>query len=350
MKQTKHIIIAALALTTLASCKDNNDKPTPSVPVSIEVVAQGTTTDPLSYSGTIEESTGSALSFGSAGTIANMSAREGMMVSAGQVLATLDGKTQHNMLLSAQAASRISSETLAQAQDAYERMGALHDEGSLPEIQWIDVVTKLNQAKATLEAAQAQVAIAEKGVADTHLIAPFSGYVSSKMADVGQQVAPGIPILRLVNIEQVKAKISVPEAEVTTLHIGQPMTITVATLPTSLFEGHISEIAISADPISRSYNVWITLPNSSHKLLPGMLCEVAKNISTAENITCAAQDILLDDTNQRYVWIVKNGKATRRHITTGANSGERVIITQGLTVGDSIITLGHQKVWEGMTL
>ncbi len=346
---TKKGFLFAMALCLICSCSKNKDKGDEAVLVKTEVVGRASSAEGTSYSGTIEEMTGTALSFGSAGTIATMNVKEGMTVGAGQVLATLDGKTQKNMLLSAESANDMSKESVAQAEDAYARMKMLHDAGSISDMQWVDVETKLNQAKATLKATESQVSIAEKGVADTRLTAPFSGFVSSKMADVGQQVAPGVPVVRIVNISQVKAKFSVPEAEVSSLHVGDPMTVSVATMPDKLFEGQICEKSISADAISRSYDVWVLLPNGDHKLLPGMLCEVAKpDFEKSETIAINAQYVLIDETNQRFVWIVKDGKATKRNISTGENIGQKVTVLSGLSLGDSLITDGNQKVAEGI--
>ncbi len=318
------------------------------VMVNISQVGQSANDEGTFYSGSIEALTNSSLSFGSMGTIASISVKEGMMVGKRQVLATLDGKTQQNMLLTARSAEDLSQETLSQAEDAYARMKMLHDAGSISEMQWVDVETKLAQAQSSVRAAQAQVAIAEKGVADTRLLAPFAGYVSQKMADVGQQVGPGVPIVSIVNIDQVKAKISVPEGEISNIHVGEAMTIVVSSLPTTLFEGSVCEKSVAADPLSRSYDVWILLGNSGHKLLPGMLCEVKRESEEAsEEVMIEARRVLIDEKNERYVWLMKGGKATRQNVETGENVGKYVAIRAGLSVGDSLITDGMQKVYEG---
>ncbi len=344
----KYTTWAVVMLLLLAACGRSGSGEEQAISVRVSLVGQSADDEGTSYSGTIEAQTSTSLSFASMGTISSMYAKEGMTVSKGQVLATLDGNTQQNLLLTAQAAKDLSQESLSQAEDAYARMKMLHDAGSITDMQWVDVETKLAQAQASVRAAEAQVAIAEKGVADTRLVAPFSGYVSQKMADVGLQVAPGVPIFSLVNIDQVKAKFSVPESEISNIRVGEPMTIGVSTLPTALFEGTVCEKSVAADPLSRSYDVWLLLTNTGHGLLPGMLCEVKKtSVDGGETVMIEARRVLLNEKNERFVWLMKDGKATRQFITTGANVGRYVVVSSGLSVGDSLITDGSQKVYEG---
>lgn len=75
-------------------------------------------------------------------------------------------------------------DALSQAEDTYRRMKQLHTAGSLPDIQWVDAQTKLSQARALVRQTRAAEAIARKGMTDTRLIAPFSGYISKKTAEV----------------------------------------------------------------------------------------------------------------------------------------------------------------------
>ena len=81
------------------------------------------------------------------------------------------------------------------------RMKALYESESLPEMQWV-------MAENQLKSAKAHEAIARKALSDTRLCAPFSGFISAKMAEVGQAAAPGMPVVKLVSISTVKVKIA----------------------------------------------------------------------------------------------------------------------------------------------
>ncbi len=340
-----------LTLVLLSGCGGNdNDKRDKAVSVKTTVIQPGVASGAQYYSGTIEETTGTSLSFSGMGTLQSLYVEEGQMVNSGQLIGVIDATTASNALVSAQSAVQMAKDGLAQAQDAYDRMKQLYDNASLPEIQWIEVQTKLSQAKSSLRAAQAQEKIAEKGSKDTRLTAPFSGYISQKTADVGQNVGPGIPVVKLVKIDKVKVKITVPETDISKISKGQTLTVGVDALGGETFTATITEKGVEADPLSRSYDVRGLIDNSSHKLLPGMVCNVYKEVADATStIFLPANIIQIDADNKRFVWCVKDGKAVKTYVTTGANAGENITITDGLTAGDEVITEGQQKVSSGMS-
>lgn len=137
------------------------------------------------YSGTVEEENTSALSFSVMGTVKTVNASIGMPVRKGQLLATVDETAIRSSYNAAKA-------SLAQAEDAYERMKKVYDKGSLPEIKWIEIQSKLQQARSMEE-------MARKNLSDCKLYAPFSGVVSGKEIEIGQNVTPGVPVIHIVS-------------------------------------------------------------------------------------------------------------------------------------------------------
>lgn len=121
--------------------KQNTETNNASVLVKTMVVSSNSSMTSYNFSGTIEEMTSSVLSFAVNGTLKNISVSLGDKVSNGQLIATVDDATLNN-------AHEIAKATLRQAEDAYERMKQLHDAESLPEIQWIEIQSKLEQAQA----------------------------------------------------------------------------------------------------------------------------------------------------------------------------------------------------------
>jgi membrane fusion protein (multidrug efflux system) len=325
----------ALALM-LAGCqneqKNQNAKP---ILVKTTLAGMSTTNGEQSYSGTIEEMSGTELSFSGAGTLQNICVDEGQMVSCGQTIATIDPQSVRN-------AYTISKSALTQAEDAYARMKQLHDNGSLPEMQWIEVNTKLQQARA-------QEQIARKSLKDTRLIAPFSGYIARKDAEMGQNIMPGTPVVKLVKIDNVKVKISVPEKEISHFRNDQTLNIHVEALNNQNFIGKVDEKSVEANPLSHSYDIKAIVGNKEHKLLPGMICKVDAHVSDVSGgvISLPANIIQLDADNKTFVWTAVNGKAHKTYVATGNNIGYGVEIIGGLVSSDKIIVEGQQKVSEG---
>lgn len=325
----------------LGSCGEKNRKERAVEPVNVKTMTvQQETADGLQgYSGTIEEMSGSSLSFASVGTLRSVSVGESQMVRQGQLVATIDEtsmKSAHEAALAAK----------EQALDAEQRMKLLHDAGSLPEIKWIEVQTQVRQAISAEK-------MAKKALTDTRLYAPFSGYVAEKQAEAGQSVAPGVPIVKLVRIDHVKVSISVPEEEIAQIHTGQSLQVKVPALGGKTFEAKVSEKGVTADALSRSYEVKGIIGNPQHELLPGMIAEVhlgtmGTSQHKEQSITLPAEIIQIDADNRPFVWTVVDNKAQKAYVTLGQNIGDNVQICKGLKAGDKVICEGQQKVSNGM--
>ncbi len=358
--------LSLLMAVAMCGCARSSEKEGEII-VKVKILEVGVTSGSgtQTYSGIIEEWDGTALSFATGGTITNMSVSEGQSVGRGQLIAAVDSRSTasgadvtHAATEQADDMVKQAQAALNQAQDAYNRMKILHDNGSLPEIKWIEVETKLqqaqlmvSQAKSNASAARSTENIARKSVADTRLYAPTSGYISAKMCDVGQNVLPGVPVVKLVQINRVKVNVSIPENEISRVSQGQSMVAVVAALDNKRFNARVIEKGIVADPLSRTYMVKAVIENPNHELLPGMIAGVVMASSGGtgiESVTLPATIIQIDADSKPFVWTVTDGRAKRTYIELGQNIGDEVQVISGLCMGDHVICEGHQKVSTGM--
>ena len=329
-------MMAAMVLVALCSCGEKKQAVAEqTVRVKVQEIHPEAVNGEQGFSGTIEEASGASLSFASAGTIQRIYVDEGQTVRQGQLIAELDPTTLQN-------AYTISKTSLEQAQDTYNRMKELHDAGSLPEMQWIQIENQLKSATA-------QEAIARKSLSDTKLYAPFSGYISSKIAEIGQNASPGMPIVKLVNIGSVKVKISVPEDDIQRIAQHSSMKVVVPALGNREFEGQVKERGVSADPRSRTYEVNATIQNHDGQLLPGMICQVFTNyMQGSTGVFVPANLVQLDSDNKTFVWVVNGERALKREIIIDGESAQGAKVSFGLVAGDKLIVAGQQKVSNGM--
>jgi efflux transporter, RND family, MFP subunit len=377
MIKTKMMIaVSALSLLTVSCGKQKQERENVVKVKTIE--ASSTSLNGVeSYSGTIEENGGVSLSFPVGGTVKQLNVAEGRAVGSGQLIAVLDATTLGNLVSAssatvgqAQAAVGQARADLAQAEksaaqalDAYKRMKQLHDNGSLPEIKWVEVQTQyqqaqdavnlvrqqVSQAEAAVQSAKAQKNISLKNLHDTRLYAPSEGYISKKLVEVGQNVAPGQPVAMLVNIRQVKVKINVTEDDIAKIQVGQEFRFTVSSLSGQTFTARVTEKGVAADPITRSYEVKALAENANQKLLPGMVCDVyVQSSSNASVIALPANIIQIDIDNRPFVWTVVNGVARKTNVTLGESVGNNIQIVGGLSSKDKVIIEGQQKVSNGM--
>lgn len=335
-----------LVSSLLVSCgKKKTQATVEPVKVKEMVVGQeeGLASANFSYSGTVEEENGSSLSFTTGGTIMQLRVKVGDRVRKGQLIASVDPTSIRNNYEMTHAAK-------LQAEDAYKRMKQLHDKGSLPDIKWVEAQSQLQQAISAEN-------IARKNVTDCNLYAPFSGVISEKYAEVGQNAAPGMPVVKLVTTNVLNVMISVPESEMASIHVLQRARIQVQALDGKQYNGYVIEKGVIADPASRSYSVKIRVENMDNALLPGMVSQVSlakiEASSSSANgvaIVIPASLVQIADDNSRFVWIDEGGKAVRRTITCGEYQSNGVVVQSGLHQGDRLIVEGQQKVCTGTKL
>ena len=338
MKTKKHQLIETmLAAVVLTSCGGKSTaEGTGSGAVKVETMqVAGSGADALrSYSGTVEEENGTLLSFATSGTVDGVYIKDGESVGKGRLIATLDPTQARNMHNAALAA-------LTQAEDAWRRMKELYDKGSLPEIKWIEAQTTLQQARSAEK-------MAAKSLADCRLYAPFTGVISQKNVERGQNVMPGTPVAKLVTVDRLKVKIAVPENEISQIAVGQKASVSIAALGGEVMTGTVTEKGVTADPMSRAYDVKITLRNNGRKMMPGMVAEVSiRRQDEAATCIIPAHIVQIDENNNEFVWLAVGGKAVKRIITCGDFTASGVTVTSGLAAGDNIIVAGQHKVSNG---
>ena len=286
-----------------------------------------------SYPGALEESHSVDISFKYGGTLQQLLVEEGSHVRKGQVLARVNSPSMESSLRAAQA-------TLEQAQDAYDRLKKVHDNGSLPEIKWREMVANLEKAQANYDLANAMLA-------DNTVTAPFEGTVTGLNVTMGESVTPLKPIMRIIGSDGLVVKISVPESEISKVQVGDEAQILIPALGDRRYEGTVVERSMTASLLTHSYPVKISVSQPDAELLPGMVGKVVLQSDINKGIIVPANAILINNEG-KFVWVAEDGRATRRKISISGYSGNGVLIGEGLHSGDVVIVEGYQKVSEGM--
>ena len=339
MKNTAYGLLVFAFCCLLIACKPSASKSEDkATEVEVLEVGKSLRNSGYSYSGTIEEETGCSLGFAVAGTVSEVLVKEGDKVSKGELLASLDKSNARN-------AYDIAVATEYRAKDAYERVKLLHEQNSVSEIQWIEAESKYRQATA-------QTAIAMRNLQDCNLRAPFSGVISRRNIEQGQNLLPTESAFRLVKINKVKVVAAVPENEITNIKIGQAVSFVCPALDNKVFNVRITEKGIRANALTRSYTVKALVNNESMELLPGMVCSM--DIPHNDTIACIylpVRCIMTDERNRNFVWLNENGRARKQYVELGKrNTGDLISISDGLKEKQRVIVGGCMKVSEGMVV
>lgn len=333
-------VLCALVLLTACGTKPSQGKEE-TISVTVEKATLTNDYSQLPYVGVVEEESSTSVSFTGMAMLKTMTVSEGQPVKKGQLLAVIDETQARNTLATTKA-------SLDQAKDAYERMKLLHDNGSLPDIKWVEVESKVAQAQSAYD-------MAKKNLEDCRIYAPVSGVVGTKIMGVGETVLPTEPVLTILSIDNVKVRVSIPEREIAGITDGTATTITVDALEGETFHGGRIEKGVMADPLTHTYDIRINVPNPGRKLLPGMVARVQiknekLNIKNEGAVTLPVKAVQQATDKSFFVWIPKDGKAHRQPVTIGQTVGNRVVIESGLSEGDEVIVEGYQKVGEGTPL
>lgn len=333
---SKYIVICSVLL--MAACTPVTDKEQTDdlLPVKVEVLRIDSTLmagRTHNYVGTVEAQNTVSLSFTGGGYIVALPAAEGTAVAKGQLLAATDHRT-------AQSAYEVAQATLRQAEDGYKRLKTVYEQGTLAEVKWVEMESKLVQARSMAD-------IAFKSLKDCEVYAPFSGIVGKRFMEPGMNALPMQPVITLLDIDTIHISFSVPENEIADIAIGDTVGIIVSALDYRTFKCKIIERGVSANALSHSYTVKAALSNPDWQLLPGMVCKVQHSpLNSGKHIALPSQTVQTGSDGP-YVWVNDNGTARRRWIDIGGFIGNNVSINDGLQQGDQVITGGYLKLSEG---
>jgi len=331
MKKTILLILTALSFMG-CNHKIEERAADPQVVIAEVTKVKGSTN--LHYSGSIEAFQTIPLTFQTSGTVLKVLVSAGDAVRKGQLLATVDKADAQSMY-------ELSNAKYKQAKDAYNRLKEVHDNGSLPEIKWVEMESNLQQA-------QSSVAIAKNNLSKSSLYSPDNGIIGKRniepgMASIGSVLAP----LELIKIESVYVKIAVPENEINKIKKGQKAQFNVSALDNQTFDGIVTNVGVVADQISRTYEVKITVKNSGLLLKPGMVCDVNLGITANKEIlTVPYQAVDKDKDNNSFVYIVDQTQkiAKKRIIHIGNYQNDNIEVLSGLDLGEKVVTEGKEKL------
>ena len=330
MKRIYFLAILALGLTACSHHERAQQEET-ALKVKTMIVAQQGTSPYSRYVGTIEPVRETPLSLQSAGRVVTINAKNGQRVRAGQIILEIDNTQAMNALNTAEA-------SLRHAQDGYDRVKSVHEKGVVSDQKMVEIESQLAQAKSLYEAAKQQLN-------ECKLKAPCDGLVDGLKVEKGQTIIPGTRLCAILDVSAFSVRFTVPEAEVK--HLGTKGEVECeaakAVLPVS-----ITEKSVSANPITHTYDVTARIQGGADVLMTGMVAVVkVKNERTKEEgIVIPAQCILLKPEGPT-VWVIEQGAAVRRGIVTAGYQADGVRVSEGLQAGDSLITEGYQKLYNG---
>ncbi|EGR1867200.1 efflux RND transporter periplasmic adaptor subunit [Vibrio vulnificus] len=287
---------------------------------------------------------------------------EGQLVEKGALLYTIEPSSFEAQVASAKASLAQAKASLKKAELDHQRGKNLLPRGSISQSEFDALTAGLLGAQAQLEAANAQLKLADVNLSYTQIRAPFSGRISDSKVSTGDLVSPSAGILTtLVSLDPIHTAFSISERERLALGIerikGDGSTPSAGVEVQLQLEngkeyphlGRLDYLGNRIDTKTGTIALRAVVANPDHQLLPGQHIKVNLREKQAKSVVVVPRRAVQTDLEGHFVMVMAQGEvAERRNVSLGAQVEQGVVIREGLTQDDVVITQGLQRVRNGM--
>ncbi len=335
------LLVLALPLLLVACGKEAAPPAKVERPASTIVVGEQGEDQSNVYSGEVRARYETVLGFRIGGKLIARNVDVGAKVKKGELLARLDAADTGLQESAADAQYRL-------AEDEVKRYRELRDKGFVSQ-------SALDAKETALKAAAAQAGLARNQATYTSLLSDRTGVVSATLAEVGQVVSAGQPVLRVAQDGEREVSIAIPESRFAAIKVGMPAQIEfgVAGNGGQAVAAHVREISPSADPASRTYPARVSFDASNAKIALGMTArvrinEIAKGGAQKVGGFKVPLTAIFQQNDKTAVWIVAPDRSVSlRAVEVLAYRDDGALIGSGVTAGERIISAGVHKITAG---
>jgi len=205
-------------------------------------------------------------------------------------------------------------------------------------------------ARTNVANAQAQLGLAQKNLQYAVIPAPIDGYVSERVADLGEYVSPQQKVVTIVRTNPLRIRIDIPEQAIPEVKVGQSVSITTSAWPDKNFAGRVARIAPNVSAQSRTMTVEAEIENSGNALKPGQFATVRLLQERAEPAVLIPARAVVSDAGVNRVYVIKNGHAEQRLVQTGQTDGDLIEIRNGVAADEQVATSNLEQLTDGIAI
>ncbi|MFA4907760.1 MAG: efflux RND transporter periplasmic adaptor subunit, partial [archaeon] len=287
----------------------------------------------------------------------------GDVVKKGQVLAIVDNEKVKQMVIQAEAGLESARAQYKNVETEWNRINRLYQANAVSQAQFDGVAAQREGAKSAVKQLEAAMANAKSQMQDSYITAPIAGVVSERFQEQGDQTSPQMPVFTIVKMNPVKVVIDIVENQIGMVKIGQKAHITVESYSDQQFEGKVSKISPTLNPMSRTVGAEILIDNSAMKLKPGMFARVELVIDRHDDTVLIPKYSVLENTKleylggeltnaqvkvEKYIYIVQDSIALKKSIQTGFENGSKIEVLSGLNTGEQLVTIGQHNLFDSL--
>jgi RND family efflux transporter MFP subunit len=390
MRAALLLVVAAGTLSTLACSKTETaqarGRDVAAKPVAFESVRLEKVKRVVELVGTLAAVDQVTISSEADGKVSRILADLGDRVTAGQTLVQIDReKQQYNLDQQRASLARTlaqygatdpqhlpdvektpdvqkASADLVQAQQAYSRTNELFKRSLVPQQMLDDAAAALQSKKASydlslqsaknlrasIEASEASMKLADRQLRDTEIRAPFDGYIEKRLVNLGELVKTQTPVMAVVRVDPLKVIAEIPEKMAPWIHQGETVQLRVDAYPDRVFAGTVSRISPAVNTATRAFPFEALVPNKDAVLKPGTFARVHIDSGKVDEVLTLPYAALQYRYGVNRVFVVERDKLVARELKVGERIGDRIEIISGVQAGDQVAANDVDKLIDGM--
>jgi cobalt-zinc-cadmium efflux system membrane fusion protein len=252
---------------------------------------------------------------------------------------------------------------LTDAEQKYKRAQSLLETGVIPRQQYDEAEARYKAAKASYDLAaqqvenlrasmrqtQASLNLANKRLRDAQIRAPFAGHVKAREVTTGQYLKVQTPVMTIVNVSPLRARLSVPEKMSPWVRVGREVKLSLEAFPGREFAGRVSRINPSVDEKNRTFEIEALVANRGGELKPGSFVKATVQSDKVDQILVIPYNAAAYLFGAYKVFVLQGQTLKEREVKLGDRLGDLVEIIEGLQAGDKIaVSAGGPQLKDGM--
>lgn len=305
----------------------------PPMPVEVAIARRDTVVEAINATGQIEAVQSIELRPDVEGRLAAILVEEGRVVERGTPLFKIDDAELKTQVARAEAERDLARQALARTKELAATGAA--------------TTSELERTDAAARSSQAQLDLLELRLDRSTVRAPFTGIVGRRLVSLGDYVNTQSPLISLQTFDPQRAVFQISERHAERIAPDQRIVFRVASLPDREFNGVVDFVDPVVQLPARTITVKARVANARRALQPGMFIEVRLATAVRPAATLIPEDAVLTAQGSRIVWVVRDGKATRREVALGVRMPGFVEILSGVEPGEQVVVGGAERLQEG---
>ncbi len=317
------------------------------IPVKGQIIIEQPFEEIVTASGVIEAWHRAYIGSETGGRVMQWHAEVGDRLRKDATVVQLDDQIAALSLQQAEAALSVARVAETKLKHDLSRLRNLHKQGDLSDNQIEEAELNYESSNSNLESAEAAAGLAQRAYDETAVKMPFPGHVASRMVEVGQILAPGIPVAEVVQADPIRLSISFSEQDIVRVMRGQKAVVKVVGHGSREFSGKVHAVGVAADAITRLFPVELRIPNRDMELKPGMAATVEIAVTEHDRALVVPLESITNDGETITCFVVENGRAVHRTLESAGIRSNRMMVKSGIVGGDSLVIVGQERLKSG---